>query len=120
MSVWTRLKGEYDSANVFKSQNITPERRASAGLGGSAGCLDATRVPGQGRPKVGAWSSTRHLRGHPKKGLSVSAAGQRYCALTSPDLYRTLTVGFAWTADQDRKWLSELLEGELLGFTASV
>jgi hypothetical protein len=45
----------------------------------------------------------------------VAEAGQRYCALTSPELYQTLTVEFAWTPDRHKKWLTELLERELLG-----
>ncbi len=50
-----------------------------------------------------------------RPGLSVEEAGQRYCALTSPELYYQLTVEFGWTADQHRTWLSELLAVELLG-----
>jgi AcrR family transcriptional regulator len=56
----------------------------------------------------------RHLRGQLREGLSVAQAGQRYCALTSPELYHTLTVEFGWTADQHRKWLTNLLTTELL------
>jgi AcrR family transcriptional regulator len=50
-----------------------------------------------------------------RQGLSVAEAGQRYCALTSPELYQMLTVEFGWTPDQHRKWLTSLLEAELLG-----
>ena len=50
-----------------------------------------------------------------RQGLSVAEAGQRYCALTSPELYQMLTVEFGWTADQHRAWLTDLLETELLG-----
>ena len=32
-----------------------------------------------------------------RPGLSVIDAGQRYCALTSPELYHLLTVELAWT-----------------------
>ena len=45
----------------------------------------------------------------------MAEAGERYCALTSPELYYLLTVELGWTADQHRKWLTELLEIELLG-----
>jgi AcrR family transcriptional regulator len=48
-------------------------------------------------------------------GLSAAEAGQRYCALASPELYYLLTVEFGWTADQHRAWLSDLLKTELLG-----
>ena len=57
----------------------------------------------------------RHLGEALRPGLSVSEAGERYCALMSPELYHLLTVAFGWTADQHRLWLTELLEGELLG-----
>jgi AcrR family transcriptional regulator len=53
-----------------------------------------------------------------RNGLSVREAGERYCALTSPELYYVLTVEFAWTKDQHRRWLAELLATELLGPTA--
>lgn len=50
-----------------------------------------------------------------RPGVSVSEAGQRYCALASPELYYLLTVEFGWTADQHRKWLTDLLQTDLLG-----
>jgi AcrR family transcriptional regulator len=50
-----------------------------------------------------------------RQGLSVEEAGQRYCALTSPELYYLLTVEFGWPAAEHKKWLTELLETELLG-----
>jgi hypothetical protein len=50
-----------------------------------------------------------------RAGLSVVEAGQRYCALTSPELYHTLTVEFRWTAARHRAWLTNLLQLELLG-----
>jgi AcrR family transcriptional regulator len=46
--------------------------------------------------------------------LSVEQAGQRYCVLASPELYHLLTVEFGWTADQHRRWLTDLLKTELL------
>jgi hypothetical protein len=58
----------------------------------------------------------RHfLRHELRPGLSVADAAQRYCALTSPELYHTLTVELGWTADAHRAWLTRLLHGELLG-----
>jgi AcrR family transcriptional regulator len=50
-----------------------------------------------------------------RSGLSADEAGQRYCALTSPELYHLLTVELGWTVEQHRQWLSELLAVELLG-----
>jgi AcrR family transcriptional regulator len=57
----------------------------------------------------------QHIGDHLREGLSVPDAGERYCALASPELYHTLTVEFGWTAEKHRTWLTELLEGELLG-----
>jgi AcrR family transcriptional regulator len=56
----------------------------------------------------------RYLGDDLRNGLSVSEAGQRYCALASPELYSVLTVEFGWTADQHRRWLTELLGTDLL------
>jgi AcrR family transcriptional regulator len=56
----------------------------------------------------------QHLGKHLRQGLSVAGAGERYCALTSPELYQMLTVEFGWTADQHRTWLTDLLVTELL------
>jgi AcrR family transcriptional regulator len=49
-----------------------------------------------------------------RDGLSVTEAGQRYCALTSPELYHLLTVELGWSASQHRTWLTDLLEAQLL------
>jgi AcrR family transcriptional regulator len=57
----------------------------------------------------------RYLADDLRPGISVDEAGQRYCALASPELYYVLTVEFGWTTDQHRKWLTDLLETELLG-----
>lgn len=55
-----------------------------------------------------------YLRDDLRPGLSVAEAGERYCALASPELYNTLTVEFGWTAQRHRAWLTELLTAELL------
>ena len=56
----------------------------------------------------------RHYLGeHLRPGLSVAEAGERYCALASPELYHLITVEFAWTADQHQEWLTHLLHTEL-------
>ena len=57
----------------------------------------------------------RHLGDDLRPGLSVSEAGQRYCALASPELYYTLTAEFGWTAGRHKRWLTDLLVTELLG-----
>jgi AcrR family transcriptional regulator len=50
-----------------------------------------------------------------RAGLSVTEAGARYCALTSPELYHLLTLELGWSAERHRRWVSELLQTELLG-----
>jgi AcrR family transcriptional regulator len=56
----------------------------------------------------------QYLGDHMREGLSIAEAGERYCALASPELYYLLTVELGWTADQHRSWLTALLETELL------
>lgn len=53
-----------------------------------------------------------------RPGLSIGEAGERYCALASPDLYYVLTVELGWTATQHRTWLSGLVHADLLGSPA--
>jgi AcrR family transcriptional regulator len=50
-----------------------------------------------------------------KPGLTITEAGQRYCALASPELFYLLTVELRWTASHHREWLTDLLAVELLG-----
>jgi AcrR family transcriptional regulator len=57
----------------------------------------------------------QHLDGDLRPELSIDEAGQRYCALTSPELYHTLTVEFGWTPARHRSWLTDLLTVELIG-----
>jgi AcrR family transcriptional regulator len=57
----------------------------------------------------------RHLRHDLTPGLSADEAGQRYCVLTSPELYHLLTVELGWTDEHHRTWVSGLLQAELLG-----
>jgi AcrR family transcriptional regulator len=57
----------------------------------------------------------RYLAADLAPGLTIAEAGQRYCALASPDLYNLLTVELAWTAEQHQRWLTQLLQTELLG-----
>ena len=49
-----------------------------------------------------------------REGLTLTEAGQRYCALTSPELYHVLTAELGWSADQHKTWLTNLLQTELL------
>ena len=56
----------------------------------------------------------RFLADDLRPGLSVAEAGQRYCALVSPELYHLLTVELGWTAERHRAWLTQLLTAELL------
>jgi hypothetical protein len=57
----------------------------------------------------------RFLRDDLTARISVEEAGQRYCALTSPELYFVLTVELGWPAEKHRTWVTELLAFELLG-----
>lgn len=57
----------------------------------------------------------RYLAGALRPGLSVTEAGQRYCALAGPELYHLLTVEMSWTAEHHQTWLTELMRSELLG-----
>jgi AcrR family transcriptional regulator len=57
----------------------------------------------------------RYLGDALRPGLAVAEAGERYCALASPELYYLLTIELAWTAEQHRGWLTQLLHTELLG-----
>jgi hypothetical protein len=61
----------------------------------------------------------RQLGGTLRPGLSIEEAGQRYCALTSPELYHLLTVQLGWTAEQHQHWVTQLLRTELLGTDGS-
>lgn len=60
-------------------------------------------------------SMRRYATGHLREGLTVEQAGERACALMSPEMHHLLTVGLGWTPDQHREWLCQLLVGELLG-----
>ncbi len=57
----------------------------------------------------------RYLGDELKAGLSLTEAGQRFCALASPELYHLLTVELGWTAEHHQRWLTELMRNELLG-----
>jgi hypothetical protein len=48
-------------------------------------------------------------------GLSLAEAGERYCVLTSPEVYHLLTDEFEWSAARHQAWLTQLLQSELLG-----
>jgi hypothetical protein len=49
-----------------------------------------------------------------RPGMLAKAAGERYCALASPELYYLLTVDLDWTPEEHQRWLTQLLESELL------
>jgi AcrR family transcriptional regulator len=50
-----------------------------------------------------------------RPGLSIEQAGERYCVLTSPELFHLLTVEMAWTVEQHQIWVTQLMRTELLG-----
>ena len=49
-----------------------------------------------------------------RPGLSIDEAGQRYCVLTSPELFHLLIVEMAWTSEQHQRWVTQLMRMELL------
>ena len=57
----------------------------------------------------------RFLAGDLAPELSIADAGERFCALTSLELYHLITVELGWRADQHRRWVTRLLHAELLG-----
>jgi hypothetical protein len=57
----------------------------------------------------------RYISNDLKEELTVSEAGERYCALASPELYHLLTAELGWTAERHRTWLTDLMTTELLG-----
>src|SRR5262245_27522647 len=60
----------------------------------------------------------RYLGDDLRPGVSIAEAGQRYCALASPELYHLLTVDLGWSAPQHQSWLTSVLQTELLGSPA--
>jgi len=63
-------------------------------------------------------SQTRHLAllvgGALASGLTVEAAAERFCALTSPEVYHLLTSELGWSQDACNAWLTELAVASLL------
>jgi len=55
------------------------------------------------------------LAGALRQGLTVEQAGERYCALSSPELHQLLTAELGWPAERHEQWLANLLHTELLG-----
>ena len=50
-----------------------------------------------------------------RPGLALEDAGERFCALSSPELHHLLVVELGWPAERHEAWLTRLLETELLG-----
>ena len=59
-------------------------------------------------------SMRRYAAGGLRAGLTIEQAGERACALMSPEMHHLLTVGLGWTKEQHREWLRELLVADLL------
>ena len=45
---------------------------------------------------------------------SIEEAGERFCALSSPELYQLLVAELGWPPGRHETWLAQLLENELL------
>ena len=56
-----------------------------------------------------------YLDGALRPGLSIKEAGERFCALSSPELYHLLVAELGWPPGRHQAWLTQLLEAELLG-----
>jgi AcrR family transcriptional regulator len=50
-----------------------------------------------------------------RPGLTLAAAAERYCALSSPEMHHLTTVDLGWSQRAHEEWLAALVEGELLG-----
>lgn len=59
-------------------------------------------------------SMRRYLTGSLRTGVSAEQAGERACALMSPELHHLVTVDLGWTVEEYREWLCRLLVTELL------
>jgi AcrR family transcriptional regulator len=55
-----------------------------------------------------------YLAGALHPGLTLEDAGERFCALSSPELHHLLVVELGWPAERHEAWLTRLLESELL------
>ena len=49
-----------------------------------------------------------------RPGLSLEEAGERFCVLSSPELYQLMVAELGWTPGDHEAWLAQLLENELL------
>jgi AcrR family transcriptional regulator len=50
-----------------------------------------------------------------RTGLTLDQAAERYCALSSPEIYHLLTVELGWSQSAHEDWLAELAAREILG-----
>lgn len=60
-------------------------------------------------------AAARFLGGGLRSGITAEEAGQRYTALVSPEVYHLVTVELGWSPRRCQRWLTELLEADLLG-----
>jgi AcrR family transcriptional regulator len=56
----------------------------------------------------------RHVRVDPRPGLTPRQAAERFCALTSPELYHLMTAELGWSRRRHETWIAVLAEGALL------
>jgi AcrR family transcriptional regulator len=104
---------EFSCTILARTRPIHAVIRGAADKEAFAGALEARllhdRLSGQTE------RIRRFLRHDLRPELSVAEAGQRFCALASPELYYLLTVELGWTAGKHQTWLTNLLQTELLG-----
>ena len=71
-----------------------------------AAALATAGRPDRGRPGL--------PHGALRPGLSLEEAGERFCVLSSPELYQLMVAELGWTPGDHEAWLAQLLENELL------
>ena len=49
-----------------------------------------------------------------RHGITLKDAAERYCALSSPELYELLTVQLGWSKRRHQQWLRDTVQRELL------
>jgi AcrR family transcriptional regulator len=95
----------YDVVDIVRGAGTADPDLASVWRDG-----EARRRPGQAE-LVRQWATTGVLR----RGLSTREATDILWAMTGPDVYRLFVVENRWSLHRYQRWLTNLLEGMLLG-----
>ena len=57
----------------------------------------------------------KHVRVDLRTGLTPRQAAERFCALTSPEMYHLTTAELGWSRQRYQAWIAALAERDLLG-----